>query len=152
MEKPTMTKVVVSGIVWNRDALLLLQRARDFNGIKQGRKLWEPPGGAVEIGENIPETLRRELLEETGICSATSPALAAVCHYTVEDEEIVMHRFHILYAVPLSETAGVRLSKEHADYCWVDSAERLAGLEMIPALGAVLHQALMDRAVIQRWT
>ena len=142
MEKRTITRVVASGLIWSRDSLLLLRRARDFKGIKQGRALWEPPGGVVEIGESIQETLQREVLEETGISLTRSPALAAVCHYAVEDEEGIAHRFHILYTVRLLEPANVRLSEEHADSCWIDCAERVATLDMIPALSDVVRQAL----------
>ena len=141
MEKRILTKVVASGLIWNRESVLLLKRARDFKGLSVGRGLWEPPGGVVDMAESIPECLRREVSEETGISITTLPVLAAVCHYTVEDAEVVAHRFHILYSVRLAAPANVRLSEEHADYCWVDSAARAAGLEMIPALSEIVHEA-----------
>jgi 8-oxo-dGTP pyrophosphatase MutT (NUDIX family) len=46
-------------IVEDRDRRLLLQRRRDSG-------LWAIPGGLVEPGEAIVETVRREVLEETG--------------------------------------------------------------------------------------
>ncbi len=151
MEKPTLTKVVASGLLWSHDSLLLLRRARDFKGIKQGRGLWEPPGGVVEIDETIPETLHREVLEESGISLTTAPTLATVCHYAIADDALIAHRFHILYAVQLPEPESVRLSEEHADYCWIDSAERLTLLNMIPALEDVVRRALVEQGrAIQR--
>lgn len=141
MGKRIIIKVVASGLIWSAASLLLVKRARAFKGLGVGLGLWEPPGGVVEIGESIPESLRREVLEETGIVIVAPPALAAVCHYTVEDAAVVAHRFHIVYAVRLTEAAHVRLSEEHADYRWIDSAEGAAGLEMIPALGDVVREA-----------
>jgi len=141
MDKRIVTKVVASGLIWNGTSLLLLKRGRDFKGLGVGAGLWEPPGGVVEIDESIPETLRREVLEETGRRITEPPQLAAVCHYTVEDAETIAHRFHILYSVRRSGTAHVRLSDEHADHRWIDSASAAGGLEMIPALGDVVRAA-----------
>jgi ADP-ribose pyrophosphatase YjhB (NUDIX family) len=49
-----------SAIVTNDDGNILLQRRTD-NG------LWGLPGGALEIGESIGETIVREVKEETGL-------------------------------------------------------------------------------------
>ena len=49
-----------SAIVTNDDGNILLQRRTD-NG------LWGLPGGAMEIGESIGETIVREVKEETGL-------------------------------------------------------------------------------------
>jgi 8-oxo-dGTP diphosphatase len=63
--------VSVAGvIVDDRGRALLIQR-RD-NG------QWEPPGGALEPGETIPDALQREVLEETGIKIATPATLTGV--------------------------------------------------------------------------
>lgn len=44
------------------------------------RRTWECPGGHREAGENIDETARRELWEETGTVKAS---ITAVCVYKV---------------------------------------------------------------------
>lgn len=54
----------------DRGRALLIQR-RD-NG------KWEPPGGVLEREETIPEALRREVLEETGIKIALPATLTGV--------------------------------------------------------------------------
>lgn len=43
----------------NRNEILLLRR--------RGKAKWERPGGRVEVGEMISETLIREVREETGL-------------------------------------------------------------------------------------
>ncbi|HOS43148.1 MAG TPA: NUDIX hydrolase, partial [Armatimonadota bacterium] len=47
-------------IVTNEDGAVLLQRRSDFG-------TWGLPGGALEPGETLEETARRELSEETGL-------------------------------------------------------------------------------------
>ncbi|HEY3061321.1 MAG TPA: NUDIX hydrolase [Chloroflexota bacterium] len=51
---------VAGAIVIDDDGRLLLQRRDDDN-------LWSTPGGAVEPGESLEDTARRELREETGL-------------------------------------------------------------------------------------
>lgn len=52
--------VSVAGIIVREDGRILMIQRRD-NG------KWEPPGGVLEIDESIPDGLRREVLEETGL-------------------------------------------------------------------------------------
>ena len=52
--------VSVSGIVSDDHGRVLLICRRD-------NQRWEPPGGILELGENIHDGLRREVREETGL-------------------------------------------------------------------------------------
>jgi ADP-ribose pyrophosphatase YjhB (NUDIX family) len=47
-------------VVVNEEEKILLQQRKD-------NSLWALPGGAMEIGESIAETARREVKEETGL-------------------------------------------------------------------------------------
>ena len=60
MKDPWRFSVSVSGAVISDDGELLAIERRD-NGH------WEPPGGLVDPGESLQETLVREVLEETGL-------------------------------------------------------------------------------------
>ncbi|MEU8355926.1 NUDIX domain-containing protein [Nonomuraea sp. NPDC048882] len=55
-----MHSVSVAGIVVDDAGRALLTRRAD-NGE------WQAPGGVLEIGETIPDGVRREVLEETGL-------------------------------------------------------------------------------------
>jgi 8-oxo-dGTP pyrophosphatase MutT (NUDIX family) len=56
---PKRFQIGVKGIIVVGDHVLLLKRAGDAMG-----PFWETPGGRMEEGETVEETLRRELAEE----------------------------------------------------------------------------------------
>ena len=52
--------VSIAGVITDdHGRALLIQRADNHR--------WEPPGGVLELGESIPDGLRREVREETGL-------------------------------------------------------------------------------------
>jgi ADP-ribose pyrophosphatase YjhB (NUDIX family) len=55
-------KVAAIAFVSRDHELLLVQRAMD-----PGRGLWSLAGGFVEVGEHPKDSLKREILEETGL-------------------------------------------------------------------------------------
>ena len=61
---PTANSLVpaASAVVINNEGKILLHRRSDND-------LWALPGGAMEIGESISETIVREVKEETGLRS-----------------------------------------------------------------------------------
>jgi 8-oxo-dGTP diphosphatase len=56
-------RVRVSGILIEQNQILLAKHV----GIGDEGQLWSPPGGGIEFGEPMAETLKREFLEETGL-------------------------------------------------------------------------------------
>ena len=58
----TMTKIIVTGgaVIKDEFGRILLQKRSDYGN-------WGLPGGAMEPGESIEETMLREVKEETGL-------------------------------------------------------------------------------------
>lgn len=54
-------RVRACGLLFKNDKLLLIKHQMD------NRFLWSPPGGGVEFGASVEETLIREFGEETGM-------------------------------------------------------------------------------------
>ncbi len=61
-EFPERPLVGVGGVVIQRNRVLLIRRRRE-----PLKGEWSIPGGLVEVGEELAESVRRELQEETGL-------------------------------------------------------------------------------------
>ncbi|HEX7016403.1 MAG TPA: NUDIX hydrolase [Cyclobacteriaceae bacterium] len=55
-------RVRACGICWEGDCVLVV----NHRGLTDG-DFWAPPGGGVEFGASVPETIEREFREETGL-------------------------------------------------------------------------------------
>ncbi len=90
-------KLVVVAVVLNRkrDKVLLLQRNEE-----PGKGLWAFPGGHVERGNDLFETIKKEIKEETGlsvevkeiidIFSSTEDGLIQLTYEAIADNEEVV--------------------------------------------------------------
>jgi 8-oxo-dGTP diphosphatase len=100
--------VSVAGVIVDDAGRALLIRRRD-NGH------WEPPGGVLELDEDIEDGLRREIREETGL--AVEPtALTGVYKNMARGIVALVFRCHVIGGM-------LALSDETADLRWVASAE-----------------------------
>lgn len=112
MSDQSRHSVSVAGVIVDDAGQALLIRRRD-NGH------WEPPGGVLELGEDIEDGLRREVREETGL--AVEPtALTGVYKNMTRGIVALVFRCRV--------TGGeLRLSSETAEVRWATAAEA-AGL------------------------
>ena len=65
------------GIIYNEQNDILLQKRGDRNE-------WGFPGGAMELGESIEETAKREIFEETGLVVKVEHLIGVYSKYIVE--------------------------------------------------------------------
>jgi mutator protein MutT len=64
------------GVIQDDGGRVLLQRRGD-----RERDVWGFPGGAVELGESLDETVRREVAEETGLKVRVTGLLGVYSRY-----------------------------------------------------------------------
>ncbi len=82
-------RVRVCGLCWQDDRLLMV----NYRGITDAA-FWAPPGGGVEFGQSIEQTLRREFLEETGLEIRPGPFL-----FGCEFIQAPLHAIELFYPV-----------------------------------------------------
>jgi len=77
-------RIRICGILIENERILLVKH----EGLGKLGTFWSPPGGGVEFGETVEETLQREFLEETG--------LEVKCGPFILFHEHIDSRFHAL--------------------------------------------------------
>ncbi|MBI0376390.1 NUDIX domain-containing protein [Streptomyces albiflaviniger] len=117
-----------SAIVVDDAGRILLQRRRD-NG------MWALPGGAMHIGESLPDCAIRETREETGVDieivgivgTYTNPR-----HVFAYDDGEVRQEFSVCF-VARPVTGQLAVSEESTDVRWFEPAE-VDALPMVPSI------------------
>src|SRR5215467_8978525 len=84
--------IVVAGLVWNKERVLICQRRIDdaFSG------KWEFPGGKIEPEEKLQDALVRELSEELGIRAIIGAEVATIEHQYPGRSPVRLHFFDVL--------------------------------------------------------
>jgi len=129
-----MAEAIVAGVMIKDGRILLCHRSADrqwYPGV------WDLPGGHVEFGETPTEALKRELVEELGVCvHSLSHPLDRLC--TPEFE------MDIWQVTGWDGTPANLVPEEHDAIAWF-TAEELTSLEIahdsyLPLLRTVLKR------------
>jgi ADP-ribose pyrophosphatase YjhB (NUDIX family) len=101
------------------DGKLLLEKRKN----EPGKGKWSIPGGLVELGENVEQTVIREVMEETGLV-VEEPEHIDVVDNVVRDEngEVKYHFVIIDYFVKL-KGGTLRAQSDAEELQWVTFAE-----------------------------
>jgi 8-oxo-dGTP diphosphatase len=130
---PTIIPVVAAALLGPEGRVLMQQRR---HGAEHGG-LWEFPGGKVEPGESLEESLRREIREELGI-ELVANALQPLSFAATPTQPYVI----LLYSC--REWSGTPVCLDGEAIGWFAPEEVLA-LPM-PPLDVPLAQALLEMA------
>lgn len=123
-----------------RDGRLLVAR----RGFQPMAGLWSFPGGGVELGETLEETLRREVREEVG-CEVRPKAFIGHAEIIHRDQDGRVAR-HMVVACFAAEWASGEPtpSAEAPEVTWVDRAQLEARptTDRLPELAAIAARSL----------
>ncbi len=137
--KPNAIVPAASAVVVNDDGQLLLQRRTDND-------YWSLPGGAMELGESLAETIAREVREETGLEVETTRLIGIYSdprHVIAYSNGEVRQQFSICFACRVVG-GELRRGDESSDIGFFPK-EQLANLNIQPSIRLRLQHFLEDR-------
>jgi 8-oxo-dGTP pyrophosphatase MutT (NUDIX family) len=102
--------VSVKGVLVRDGQVLLL---------KNEREEWELPGGKLELGEEPPACVAREITEETGLPVTTGPILDAWQYHIREGRDVLI----VTYGCHPEGNQSPTLSNEHKEIGFFTQAE-----------------------------
>ena len=102
-------------LVRNTDGKYLLIKRSSGSSWNPGK--WELPGGKMDSGEIMEESLLREVFEETGLNVKINTLFDAVRDDTTD--------FKIIHVIMTGEvlSGDIDLSHEHDDYQWLEPVQ-----------------------------
>ena len=111
--------VVGIGAVIIQNGKILLEKRKS----EPGKGKWSIPGGLVELGESVSQTVVREVVEETGL-EVCEPKLIDVVDNVVRDEngEVKYHFVIVDYFVKL-KGGNMKASSDAEELQWVPLSE-----------------------------
>jgi 8-oxo-dGTP pyrophosphatase MutT (NUDIX family) len=117
--------VGIKAVIFSQEGLVLVLRKAD----QQNGPFWDLPGGRI-AGGNAEETLRREVLEETGIKNLSVGKSLGHSLYPdrLQIEDVRISLALITYRCTVPGCPTPRLSDEHTEYAWLPVNEALQRL------------------------
>lgn len=121
----------------------MLDQQRRLLVVRRGQEpaqgLWSIPGGRLEAGESLPEAVRREVREETGVAVEVGELAGVVQRPGREGTTYLIHDFHCQLVGPAVPVAG----DDADDARWVS----LADLRSLPTTPGLLEALLEWQAL-----
>jgi ADP-ribose pyrophosphatase YjhB (NUDIX family) len=137
-EYPAYPVLAVGGIVWDRDRVLLVRRAKE-----PGRGQWSIPGGGVRLGERLEAAVEREVKEETGLRVRAIQRVHVVERIVPHEGRIRYHYVIVDYACRLEE-GTLEAGSDAAEVGWFEPTE-LDGLGLSKETLRVIELARLAR-------
>jgi len=102
-------------IIFNKDKFLAIKRG---DTAPSNPNKWDFPGGDVDFGEDLYDSMKREIQEETGLKIDVLEPYEVHSRITYDKD----HWITIAYKCK-TENQDIKLSYEHSEYKWVTLEE-----------------------------
>lgn len=104
----------VNALITKNGKILILKRSLDK---KYWPGLWNLPGGELEFGEKLEDTVKREVKEETGLAVKLTGKLIDTFIYLNQKEK----KQTVVIAYECANPKGkIKLDVAHIDYRWIN--------------------------------
>ncbi len=135
-EYPLHPIVGVGAVIIEGGRLLLIKRLHE-----PGAGQWTIPGGKVELGENLEDAAKREILEECGI-DINIQKLAGIVERVVRDDQNRI-RYHYIIVDYLAQylNGTLKAGSDVADAAWIPLGE-MDAYELTPGLQEFLNTVI----------
>jgi 8-oxo-dGTP diphosphatase len=111
--------IIGVGVIIVREDMILLERRKN----DPGKGKWSVPGGLVEIGERLEQTVIRETREETGLSVGDPEPVDVINQVTLDENGKVKYHFVIIdYFVKL-KSGTPKAASDAAELEWVAFGE-----------------------------
>lgn len=134
-EYPERPIVGVGGVAISKGRVLLVRRG---NPPLDGE--WSIPGGTLEVGETLPEAVKRELTEETGLVVRVRGVIEVLERIFLDPEGRAKYHYVILDYLCEVTGGNARAGSDATDLAWADESE-LGKYELNAAVTRVIQKA-----------
>lgn len=116
----------IKGIIRNSKGEILLLKVNPSKFERTDKLIyWDIPGGRIQTGDNVEETLRREIYEETGVRDIKNiePFLMVLSNIRIPKEGKSYGLILSTYTCDIDPNEKILLSDEHTDFGWFNLKE-----------------------------
>jgi 8-oxo-dGTP pyrophosphatase MutT (NUDIX family) len=125
MPKEKLFQVGVKALITNDKNEILVLDSGEWH-LKHQTQHWDIPGGRIQEGHTVLETLQREVEEETGVKKISNPEFFTSVVSNFKDIPVdgkLVGLILMVYKVSIPKNSKIALSHEHSAYEWVSSKE-----------------------------
>lgn len=125
----------VSGVIFDSEERVLLVR----RGRPPARGKWSLPGGVVQLGEELEEALKREILEESGLVVEGGPLLAVSSRIVRDQDGKIQYHYILLDYLCRFVQGQLRAGSDAEDVGWFEW-NTLEGLDLTEGVLGVIRK------------
>lgn len=122
----------VKALIKNQQGQILLLKVNKAKLSGTIEAYWDIPGGRVQRGDTVEETLVREITEETGIKDVKNiePFSMVLSNIRIPIRPCDVGLVLAIYTCDIDENEVIKISSEHVEYDWFDPRDAAKLLEI----------------------